>query len=81
MINSCQKCIKDILPSARKTELARNWKKCFAITWDFRKHLEFMDINLEAKVSTVISSEIGSILRSTFINDLDQGLSTLAAAT
>ena len=45
---------------------------------EFRKDLEFMDLNLDAKVSTVRASEIGPNIRSTFINYPDQGLPTLA---
>lgn len=64
MINSFQKCIRqDITASTRKSELARNWKNCFAINWEFRKELAFMVLNLQAEVSTVRSSKIGPILK------------------
>lgn len=44
----------------RKTEWARIRKKCFAMNWaNLKKDLEFMGLNLEAKVSTVRASKIG----------------------
>lgn len=77
MISNLQKSLRhDITPSTRKTELARNWKNCFTINWEFRKYLEFMDLNLEVKVSTVRRSEIGPSIKSLLVSHLGWELTT-----
>lgn len=80
MSNRFQKCLRqDITPSTRKTELARIRKKCFPINWGNLKKIWSLWIWIwKQKCQQWEPQRLGPILRRTFINHLDQGLSTLA---